>query len=453
MARRCTAPGNLHETPQGQSHELMQAGRVGEGPPPPRSPKDWRTRQPAHKVACQQEGIARLQHRSPGPRLCAAGGRPTFQDGQEAADVLARLVVLLSEGDGGVDAEVLHADNHRHGLSRHTRARLSRADSAPWPGAYRRERGRLALLPLEERMPARFDNMSGAILQAVPCAGTLSSVNTSLHVDLPTAFRQPCCGPPCLLHLRDLRKTPSFTAETMLFECALSSEAWWSPTRWRGGARAWLKKAEQESQSQLPLLMDQSPSMSRRSKTSRPFSQYTNCTRPRRSAPPQQAAPGGDSRDAEAGKTREAESLPLEEQNPQDRQQAGQIRDTVRQGACRERGTLERGAGSRVMARAGRGSLTRSPRVRKQATAWRARWCIQPCCRSCVMMASIQGKLHAHAQQGQGAQQPTGRGPPPATRNQKAQCRRDTGCAALPTCVRYHDAEAGVRRWRGRSAA
>lgn len=31
----------------------------------------------------------------------------------------------------------------------------------------------------------------------------------------------------------------------------------------------------------------------------------------------------------------------------------------------------------------------RSPRVRKQATEWRARWCIQPCCRSCAMMASI----------------------------------------------------------------
>jgi hypothetical protein len=72
-------------------------------------------------------------------------GGPTFQDGQEAADVLARLVVLLSEGDGGVDAEVLHAGT-RHGLSTHTRARLSRADSAPWPGAYSRERGRLALL-------------------------------------------------------------------------------------------------------------------------------------------------------------------------------------------------------------------------------------------------------------------------------------------------------------------
>lgn len=33
----------------------------------------------------------------------------------------------------------------------------------------------------------------------------------------------------------------------------------------------------------------------------------------------------------------------------------------------------------------------RSPRVRKQATEWRARWCIQPCCRSCAMMASILG--------------------------------------------------------------
>jgi hypothetical protein len=46
----------------------------------------------------------------------------------------------------------------------------------------------------------------------------------------------------------------------------------------------------------------------------------------------------------------------------------------------------------------------RSPRVRKQATEWRARWCIQPCCRSCAMMASI---LRARgAQQGAGAEQP-----------------------------------------------
>lgn len=34
----------------------------------------------------------------------------------------------------------------------------------------------------------------------------------------------------------------------------------------------------------------------------------------------------------------------------------------------------------------------RSPRVRKQATACRARWWIQPSCLSWVMMASIQGK-------------------------------------------------------------
>jgi hypothetical protein len=34
----------------------------------------------------------------------------------------------------------------------------------------------------------------------------------------------------------------------------------------------------------------------------------------------------------------------------------------------------------------------RSPQVRKQAPAWRARWCIQPCCHSCIMMAFIQGK-------------------------------------------------------------
>ena len=34
----------------------------------------------------------------------------------------------------------------------------------------------------------------------------------------------------------------------------------------------------------------------------------------------------------------------------------------------------------------------RSPLVRKQATACRARWWIQPSCLSCVMMASIQGK-------------------------------------------------------------
>jgi hypothetical protein len=33
-----------------------------------------------------------------------------------------------------------------------------------------------------------------------------------------------------------------------------------------------------------------------------------------------------------------------------------------------------------------------SPRVRKQATAWRARWWSHPCVRSCVMAASIQGK-------------------------------------------------------------
>jgi hypothetical protein len=132
--------------------------------------------------------------------------------------------------------------------------------------------------------------MNGAILQAVPCAGKFSSVNTSLNVTLPTVFRQPCRGMPCLLHLHELRKTLSFPAELLCFECALSSQAWWCTTRWRGVARAWLKKAEQESQSQLPLLMDQSPSISRRSKTSRPFSQYTNCTRhagqPRRSKQP-----------------------------------------------------------------------------------------------------------------------------------------------------------------------
>ena len=34
----------------------------------------------------------------------------------------------------------------------------------------------------------------------------------------------------------------------------------------------------------------------------------------------------------------------------------------------------------------------RSPLVRKQATACRARWWIQPSCLSCVIMASIQGK-------------------------------------------------------------
>ena len=33
----------------------------------------------------------------------------------------------------------------------------------------------------------------------------------------------------------------------------------------------------------------------------------------------------------------------------------------------------------------------RSPRVRKQATAWRARWWIQPSSRSCVMIASMNG--------------------------------------------------------------
>jgi len=36
--------------------------------------------------------------------------------------------------------------------------------------------------------------------------------------------------------------------------------------------------------------------------------------------------------------------------------------------------------------------IHRSPLVRKQATACRARWWIQPSCLSCVMMASIQGK-------------------------------------------------------------
>lgn len=36
--------------------------------------------------------------------------------------------------------------------------------------------------------------------------------------------------------------------------------------------------------------------------------------------------------------------------------------------------------------------IQRSPRVRKQATACLARWWIQPSCRSCVMIASIQGK-------------------------------------------------------------
>lgn len=36
--------------------------------------------------------------------------------------------------------------------------------------------------------------------------------------------------------------------------------------------------------------------------------------------------------------------------------------------------------------------IHRSPRVRKQATAWRARWWIQPSCLNWRMMASIQGK-------------------------------------------------------------
>lgn len=35
--------------------------------------------------------------------------------------------------------------------------------------------------------------------------------------------------------------------------------------------------------------------------------------------------------------------------------------------------------------------IHRSPRVRKQATAWRARWWIQPSSRSWTMIASIHG--------------------------------------------------------------
>jgi hypothetical protein len=44
--------------------------------------------------------------------------------------------------------------------------------------------------------------------------------------------------------------------------------------------------------------------------------------------------------------------------------------------------------------------MYKSPLVRKHATEWRARWCIQPCVRSWHMIASIQGnpvRLSSHA--------------------------------------------------------
>jgi hypothetical protein len=120
----------------------------------------------------------------------------------------------------------------------------------------------------------------------------------------------------------------------------------------------------------------------------------------------------------------------------------------MRQGASRERGTQERGDGSRVMARP-----TDEVPAGEEAGHRMARQVVHPALLPQLRHDGVDPGEAAHARTAgsTGTAAPTQRGQPPATRNQTPQCRRDTGSAALPTCVWYHDAEAAVQRRRGRS--